>query len=39
MTTVGILTFSDGRPFVAEQVDELNRSFQARLGRRLEADG
>ena len=39
MATVGILTFSDGRPFVAEQVDALNRTFQQRLERRLEADG
>lgn len=39
MARVGILTFSDGRPFVAEQVDDLNRGFQERLGRRLEADG
>src|SRR5579883_1775343 len=39
MATVGILTFSDGRPFVAEQVDALNRQFQERLARRLEADG
>ncbi len=39
MATVGILTFSDGRPFVAEQVEERNRRFQKRLRRRLEADG
>ena len=39
MATVGILTFSDGRAFVAEQVEELNRGFQERLKRRLEADG
>ena len=39
MTTVGILTFSDGRAFVAEQVEEMNRGFQERLKRRLEADG
>lgn len=39
MATVGILTFSDGRPFVAQSVDELNRGFQDRLKRRLEADG
>ncbi|HEY4384313.1 MAG TPA: L-fucose/L-arabinose isomerase family protein, partial [Ktedonobacteraceae bacterium] len=36
---VGILTFSDGRPFVAQEVDGLNREFQQRLQRRLEADG
>ena len=39
MATVGILTFSDGRAFVAEQVEEMNRGFQERLKRRLEADG
>ncbi len=39
MATVGILTFSDGRPFVAEEVDGLNRAFQDRLKRKLEADG
>src|SRR5438093_11255851 len=39
MTTVGSLTFSDGRAFVAEQVEEMNRGFQERLKRRLEADG
>lgn len=39
MAHVGILTFSDGRPFVAEEVDVLNRSFQERLRHRLEADG
>lgn len=37
--TVGILTFSDGRSFVAEQVEEMNRNFQDRLQRRLEGDG
>jgi L-fucose isomerase len=39
MATVGILTFSDGRAFVAEQVEEMNRGFQERLKRPLEADG
>lgn len=39
MTRIGILTFSDGRPFVAEEVDAMNRSFQDRLRRRLEQDG
>ena len=35
MARVGILTFSDGRAFVAEQVEEMNRGFQERLKRRL----
>jgi len=39
MATVGILTFSDGRPFVAKEVDGLNRGFQDRLRQRLEVDG
>jgi len=39
MASVGILTFSDGRSFVAEQVESLNRGFQDRLRKRLEADG
>ena len=39
MATVGILTFSDGRAFVAEQVEAMNRGFQDRLKHRLEADG
>lgn len=39
MATVGILTFSDGRAFVAEQVEAMNRGFQDRLKNRLEADG
>ena len=39
MATVGILTFSDGRPFVAEQVESLNREYQRRIAARLEADG
>ena len=39
MAAVGILTFSDGRAFVAEQVEEMNRGFQQRLKRRLEDDG
>ncbi|MGH2387022.1 MAG: L-fucose/L-arabinose isomerase family protein, partial [Chloroflexota bacterium] len=39
MSTVGILTFSDGRPFVAQQVEAINRGFQERLRQRLEADG
>jgi L-fucose isomerase len=39
VATVGILTFSDGRAFVAEQLEEMNRGFQERLKRRLEADG
>src|SRR5258708_38969096 len=39
MTKVGILTFSDGRPFVARDIDGLNRDFQRRLQQRLEKDG
>ena len=39
MTKIGILTFSDGRAFVAREVDELNRRSQSRLQRRLEMDG
>ena len=39
MTTIGILTFSDGRSFVAEEVDELNHQSQDKLRQRLEADG
>jgi len=39
MATVGILTFSDGRHFVAEQVEALNQGFQDRIQCRLEADG
>jgi L-fucose isomerase len=39
MATIGILTFSDGRSFVARQLDELNQTFQNRLKNRLEADG
>ncbi len=39
MATVGILTFSDGRQFIAEQVEEMNRGFQSRLKAKLEADG
>ncbi|HVU67892.1 MAG TPA: hypothetical protein VHD63_12205, partial [Ktedonobacteraceae bacterium] len=39
MTKIGILTFSDGRAFVAREVDELNRRSQSRLQHRLEADG
>jgi L-fucose isomerase len=39
MTTIGILTFSDGRPFVASQVEDFNRGYQERLQHRLTADG
>ena len=39
MATVGILTFSDGRPFVANSTTEMNWGFQRRLAARLEADG
>ncbi|HEX7735746.1 MAG TPA: hypothetical protein VF458_12830, partial [Ktedonobacteraceae bacterium] len=39
MTRIGLLTFSDGRPFVAQEVDELNRGAQQRIQARLEADG
>ncbi len=39
MATVGILTFSDGRDFVAADVEAINRDFQGRLMRRLETDG
>lgn len=36
---VGILTFSDGRPFVAKDIEETNLAFQARLVRALEGAG
>ncbi len=36
---VGVLTFSDGRPFVAQQVEGVNQEFQDRLQRRLETEG
>lgn len=39
MTKVGVLTFSDGRPFVAAEVEPLNWQFQEQLQRRLESDG
>src|ERR1700730_14304401 len=39
MTKIGLLTFSDGRPFVAQQIDEFNRNAQGRLKHRLESDG
>lgn len=39
MTTLGILTFSDGRPFVAQEVDAFNRGYQDRIKKRLEQDG
>src|SRR5260370_17196685 len=39
MNKVGILTFSDGRPFVAQELDDLNHRSQNRLQHRLEEDG
>ena len=36
---VGILTFSDGRPFVARDIEATNLAFQGRLTRALEAAG
>ena len=36
---VGILTFSDGRPFVARDVEDTNLGFQRRLAQSLEAAG
>ena len=39
MTKIGLLTFSDGRPFVAREIDEFNRSAQDRIRLRLENDG
>jgi len=39
MAAVGILTFSDGRAFVARETDEMNRGYQNRLKGRFEADG
>ncbi len=39
MATVGILTFSDGRDFVARETDAMNRGYQDRLRHRLEQDG
>jgi L-fucose isomerase len=39
VATVGLLTFSDGRPFVARPVEAMNQHFQNRLKQRLEQDG
>lgn len=39
MTKVGILTFSDGRDFVNEELIELNRGFEDRLRACLEING
>ncbi len=39
MATVGILTFSDGRAFVARETDTMNRNYQEILASRLAADG
>ncbi len=39
MAIVGILTFSDGRDFVARETDAMNRGYQDRLAARLTADG
>lgn len=39
MTRIGILTFSDGRDFIARDLREMNEDFQRRLAARLEADG
>ncbi|MDQ6662542.1 MAG: L-fucose/L-arabinose isomerase family protein [Chloroflexota bacterium] len=39
MTQIGLLTFSDGRAFVAQAIDEFNRDAQDRLKLRLETDG
>jgi L-fucose isomerase len=36
---IGVLTFSDGREFVARDLAEMNRGFQERLTNRLRADG
>src|SRR5260370_22172005 len=38
-TKGGILTFSDGRTFVAQELDDLNHRSQNRLQHRLEEDG
>ncbi|MFL5704131.1 MAG: L-fucose/L-arabinose isomerase family protein, partial [Ktedonobacteraceae bacterium] len=39
MTKIGLLTFSDGRTFVAQEIDAFNRNAQDRLRLRLERDG
>jgi L-fucose isomerase len=39
MAKVGILTFSDGRGFVAKELEKMNKGFQDRLVKRLRADG
>jgi L-fucose isomerase len=36
---IGILTFSDGREFVARDVADMNQAFQERLANRLAEDG
>ena len=39
MAKVGILTFIDGRDFVAEKLIKMNKGFQDRIVKRLKADG
>ena len=39
MARIGVLTFSDGRDFVARDLVEMNEDFQRRLRARLEAAG
>ncbi len=39
MAKIGVLTFSDGREFVARDLAAMNRDFQERLANRLRADG
>ena len=39
MARVGVLSFSDGRPFVSRDLEAMNRAFQDRLCRLLEAEG
>ena len=39
MAKVGILTFSDGRDYVYQSLEQMNRQFQQRLAKRLRADG
>ncbi len=39
MAIIGILTFSDGRPFVARETDAMNRGYQDHLARRLADSG
>lgn len=39
MAKVGVITFSDGRKHVHEELLTMNRSFEAKLVKRLEAEG